>query len=184
VFTHACLLSVKAFIEIVEFLFTIPGVTVYLSSFLSQNTLEKFLAVNDNVAKVGENPNSHELCKNTQGVINLVCGNAPRGNCRGDKATIDWEAESKPLPKYRKATAENNPPIPSLKSTGPLTSTAMTGNHLSTTSIVTTNCRPAIATTVCRLSIVMTDCQSAIVMTGETPSLQATVFTGNRSAEF
>ena len=60
----------------------------------------------------------------------------------------------------------------------------MTGNQLSTTSIVTTDCQLAIATTICRPSIVMTDCQSAIVMTGETPSLQATVFTGNRSAEF
>ena len=43
-------------------------------------------------------------------VINSVCGNVSWGNCRGGKHAIDWEAESKPLPKHRKRGAENCQP--------------------------------------------------------------------------
>ena len=43
-------------------------------------------------------------------VINSVCGNVRRGNCRGSKHAIDWKAESKPLPKHKKYGAENRQP--------------------------------------------------------------------------
>lgn len=106
----------KAFIELVQYLFTIPGVKCFLSGWLSQDTVEKFFGCQRQRGKSGDNPNEYEFCKNTQAlrVINSVCGNVPRGNCRGNKSRIDWEAESKPLPKRRKAGKENHLPSPSV----------------------------------------------------------------------
>ena len=103
------LLVVKAFVELVQYLFTIPGVKCFLSGWLSQDTLEKFFGNQRQCGKRGDNPNQYEFCKNTQAlrVINSVCGNVPRGNCRGNKTNIDWEAENKPLPKRRKTGQEN-----------------------------------------------------------------------------
>jgi len=58
----------------------------------------------------------HDFCKNVQALhlINTVCKNFHRGNCRGSKHTTDWEAESKPLPKRRKCRVnkENATPKP------------------------------------------------------------------------
>ena len=43
-------------------------------------------------------------------MINSVFGNVPRGNCRGAKAMINWEAESKPLSKRSTETVFLNIP--------------------------------------------------------------------------
>ena len=98
--------------KIVRYLFTIPGVKSFLSSRLSQDPLEKFFGCQRQRGKSNENPNVYDFCKNTQAlrVINSVCGNVSWGNCRGSKHAIDWEAESKPLPKHRKCGAENRQP--------------------------------------------------------------------------
>jgi len=84
---------VKSFVEIVEYLL----VTIFLSGWLSQDSLEKFFGCQRQRGKSNENPNAHDFCKNTQAlrVINTVCKDVPRGNCRGSKHSIDWEAESK-----------------------------------------------------------------------------------------
>ena len=102
-------LLMKSFVEIVQYLFGVPGVTKFSSGWLSQDSLEKFFGCQQQQGKSSENPNCYEFCKNTQalGVINSACGNVPRGNCRGSKYTIDWEAESKPLPKRRKTRSAN-----------------------------------------------------------------------------
>ena len=83
-----------------------------MSGWLSQDSLGKIFSCQRQQRKSGDNPNGYEFCKNTQALwaINTVCGNVPRGNCRGNKSDIDWEAESKLLPKYRKAGRENRPP--------------------------------------------------------------------------
>ena len=95
---------VNSFVKIVQYLLTVPGVKCFLSSRLSQDPLEKFFGCQRQRGKSSENPNVYEFCKNTQAlrVINSVCGNVPRGNCRGSKHSIDWQAESKPLPKRKK----------------------------------------------------------------------------------
>ena len=41
-------------------------------------------------------------CGGRRPVINSVCGNVSRGNCRGNKHTIDIEKENTPLPKRRR----------------------------------------------------------------------------------
>ena len=80
-----CIHAVKAFVELVEYLFTVPGVTVFLSEKISQDPIEKFFGCQRQRGRVNENPNAQEFLKNTQAlrVINGMCPNITRGNCRG-----------------------------------------------------------------------------------------------------
>ena len=86
--TLLCLSSplpvVCSFVELVQFLFTVPGVTVFLSNRLCQDPLEKFFGEQRQRGRVNENPNSRDFLKNTQAlrVINGVCRTV-KGNCRG-----------------------------------------------------------------------------------------------------
>lgn len=124
-------LFITFFVETVQYLFTVP---VSWVGFYRRAVLRSFLAVNTN----GENPNSHEFCNNIQAlrVINSVYGHALRGNCRGSKSSIDWEAESKPLPKRKKVRSENYPPPTKITEHQPSAttvhspSTATTGHQL------------------------------------------------------
>ena len=96
---------VKSFVKLVKFLFTVPGVTCFLSEKLSQDPLEKFFGCQRQRGGVNENPTVKEFCKNTQAlrVINSACQNVSRGNCRGNRGqSIDWEKENTPLPKRRR----------------------------------------------------------------------------------
>ena len=79
-------LSVRSFIEITKLAFTVPGVKAFLSERLSQDPLEKFFECQRQRGGTSENPNVSEFCKNTQAlrVINSVCGDVARGNCRGN----------------------------------------------------------------------------------------------------
>ena len=45
-----------------------------------------------------------QTSKNIQAlrVINGVCGNVTKGNCRGSKKALDVDEESQPLPKRRR----------------------------------------------------------------------------------
>ena len=87
-------------------IFTIPGVTVFLSERLSQDPLEQFFGCQRQRGGTSENPNMAEFCKNTQAlrVINSVCGDVSRGNCRGNKCvhSLDIEKENIPLPKRKR----------------------------------------------------------------------------------
>ena len=95
--------AVKSFVEIVEFIFKILGVKFFLSERLSQDPLKNFFGCQRQRGRTGENPNAHQFCKNTQAlrVINSICGNITKGNCRGSKQHVDMQ-DSKPLPKRRK----------------------------------------------------------------------------------
>ena len=90
--------------ELLEYIFTIPGVKVFLSERLSQDPLEKFFGCQRQRGTTNENPNVAQFCKNTQAlrVINGVCGNVSKSNCRGNKTSIGREKENCPLPKRRK----------------------------------------------------------------------------------
>jgi len=92
---------VKSFLELVRYIFTIPGVKMFLSERLSQDPLENFFGCQRQRRGAHENPNVSEFCKNTNAlrVINSVCGNVSKGNCRGNKEVLDIQAESRPLRK-------------------------------------------------------------------------------------
>ena len=95
---------------LVRYLFTLPGVKVFLSERLCQDPLEKFFGCQRQRGGVSENPNVKEFYKNTQAlrVVNSVARNAVYGNCRGNKGgnTIDWEKENKPL--HKRKTPKRN----------------------------------------------------------------------------
>ena len=84
-----------------QFLLTIPGVNSFLSERLSQDPLEKFFSCQRQRGRTGENPNVAEFCCNTQAirVIDTVCANVSKGNCRGNVERLDTDKENQPLPK-------------------------------------------------------------------------------------
>ena len=61
----------------VEFAFTIPGVTALLSNKLCQDPIENVFGQQRQRGRVNENPNSRDFLKNTQAlrVVNGVCKN-------------------------------------------------------------------------------------------------------------
>ena len=87
--------------DLVEFIFTIPGVTVLLSNRICQDPLEDFFGQQRQRGRVNENPNVLEFIKNTQAmrVVNTACSTV-RGNCRGtQKRKGPIEVENTPLQK-------------------------------------------------------------------------------------
>jgi len=99
-------------LELVEYIFTIPGVTVFLSERLSQDTLENYFGCQRQRGKSHENPNVLQFCDNHQAlrVINGTCATVSKGNCRGSKNVINWEQENRPLPKRRRCKLDTTDP--------------------------------------------------------------------------
>ena len=98
----------KSFIELIQYLFGIPGVKVFLSGKLSQDPLERYFGCARQSNGSHDNPNAAEFGKITQTlrIANSVCASAHirHGNCRGHKrqTTDDLADEIKeniPLPK-------------------------------------------------------------------------------------
>lgn len=92
--------------ELVEYLFTIAGVKVFLSEKVSQDPIEKFFGWQRQRGRVNENPNVQEFLKNTQAlhVINGMSPTVTRGNCRGNTEqqmpdTTPLHKRSKPRPR-------------------------------------------------------------------------------------
>ena len=91
--------TVKSFIELVKFAFTIPGVTIMYSNKLCQDCLENYFGQQRQRGGTNKNPNASQCLKNTQAlrVINSTCGTI-RGNCRGTKGVKSlMDAENTPL---------------------------------------------------------------------------------------
>jgi len=74
--------TVFSFVELVEFVFTIPGVKAFLSERISQDPLEKFFGCQRQRGRVNENPTAMQFYKNTQAlrVVNTVCLPSVREN--------------------------------------------------------------------------------------------------------
>ena len=98
---------VKSFVELVQYLFTVSGVSSFLSGKINQDPLEKFFGRQRQRGRVNENPSVSEFVKNTQSlrVVGNVCGDSIKGNCRGQNKKsgvimVDKE-NSEPLNKRR-----------------------------------------------------------------------------------
>ena len=67
--------TVRSFVELVKFVFTIPGVTVFLSGRICQDPLEGFLGQQRQRGRVNENPSVQQFVENTRAlrVINGAC---------------------------------------------------------------------------------------------------------------
>ena len=108
---YPCIISaiVPSFVQLVRFLFDVPGVNVFLSEKISQDPLEKFFGLQRQRGKTNDNPTTVEFLKNTEHlrVINSVCQPSIRSNCRGtnnkDKrhVPIELDKENAPLPKRK-----------------------------------------------------------------------------------
>lgn len=103
----------KSFIEVVRYLFTVPGVTSFLSQRICQDPLENFFGCQRQRGGVHDNPNVQEFVKNTQAlrVINSFCKGPSRGNCRGGLKLVSnsrvTDQENEPLPKRRKTKSHS-----------------------------------------------------------------------------
>ena len=100
----------KSFVELVKYLFSIPGVKLFLSERLSQDSLENFFGTQRQRGKTNENPNVKDFCHNTH-VISSFCADPVKGNCRGKKtlpAESDISKENIPLPKRKRARCTKN----------------------------------------------------------------------------
>ena len=95
---------VWSFVELVPFIFKIPGVNSFLSERISQDPLEKYFGCQRQKGGTNTNPNLATFLKNNQTlrVVNTVAGDVPRGNCCGQKSQINVEDENAPLPKRRR----------------------------------------------------------------------------------
>ena len=71
--------TVLSLTEMVKFIFTIPGVTVFLSNKICQDSLENFFGQQRQRGRVHENPSVSDFLKNTQAlrVINGGVGMLP-----------------------------------------------------------------------------------------------------------
>ena len=80
----------------VKEIFTIPGVSAFLSDRICQYPLENVFGQQRQQGRVNENPNAREFTKNTQTmrIVNGLCSNV-RGNCRG--GSVEGNTESPKL---------------------------------------------------------------------------------------
>ena len=91
----------KSFIELVQFVFTVPSVDSFLSQRICQDPLERFFGLQRQRGGVHENPNVVEFTTNTQAlrVVNSFCHAPYRGNCRSGPSEQQEDALHKPLSK-------------------------------------------------------------------------------------
>ena len=81
---YAVVYQLTSFVELVQYLFTMPGVSLFLSNRICQDPLENFFGQQRQRGRTHENPSSAKFIKSTQAlrVISNTCGTI-RGNCRG-----------------------------------------------------------------------------------------------------
>ena len=85
-----------------EYVFTLPDVSVFLSQRITQDPLENFFGCQRQRGGTHDNPSVHEFQKNMQAlrVVNSFVKGPVKGNCRGSKGLDKvLEKENHPLPK-------------------------------------------------------------------------------------
>ena len=98
-------------IDLVKFLFTIPGVNSFLSERLSQDPLENYFGQQRQRGGVNENPTCDQFLKNNQAlrVVSSIKVKLTNGNTRGSRPDEDrlTSVSTNPLPKRRKTSQSN-----------------------------------------------------------------------------
>lgn len=100
-YSHAA----KSFLELVPYLFSLPGLKSFLSQRICQDPLEKFFGCQRQRGGTHDNPTAAEFLKNTQAlrVVNSFCRHVASGNCRGGmKENEDSGKENRPIAKRRR----------------------------------------------------------------------------------
>uniref|UniRef100_A0A1X7V3S1 Uncharacterized protein n=1 Tax=Amphimedon queenslandica TaxID=400682 RepID=A0A1X7V3S1_AMPQE len=88
-----------SFIDLVSFLFTIPGVKSFLSEHISQDPLEKFFGRQHQRGNAHENPSSQEFLKHNGAlrVVNLIKIDNYEGNTHQHHDTTNVITSTEPL---------------------------------------------------------------------------------------
>lgn len=98
--------SALSLIDLVEYAFTVTGVTSFLSQRICQDPLENFFGCQRQRGGTHDNPTAADFEKNMQSlrVIKSFAKGPKKGNCRGFGATdfVVTDKENKPLPKRRR----------------------------------------------------------------------------------
>ena len=99
-------LVVNSFVQLVRYIFTIPGVKIFLSERLNQDALESFFGKQRQRGGGSDNPNVSQFLSGTSSlrVQGSIALQPLRGNSRQYKriAEKDLIAESTPLPKRKR----------------------------------------------------------------------------------
>ena len=102
--------TAHSFVELVRYLFKVPGVKVFLSRRVCQDPLEKFFGCQRQRGGTHDNPTVKEFEQNTQAlrVVNSFCREVAKGNCRGNKGDSQpvLEQENNPLPRRKQSRAK------------------------------------------------------------------------------
>ena len=100
-FLSACVFTLKAFIEIVQFIFKIPGVKFFLNERISQDPLKNFFGCQRQRTRTADKCLPILQEHSSIRVINSVCRNISKGNCCGRAQSIVVK-DDKPLSKRQR----------------------------------------------------------------------------------
>ena len=97
--------SAHSFIELVEYLFAVPGVKLFFSRRICQDPLEKFFGCQRQRGATNDNPSVQQFLQNTQvlRVANSFCREVVKGNCQGNTEKEPCK-ENSPLPRRSNAS--------------------------------------------------------------------------------
>ncbi|XP_019862720.1 PREDICTED: uncharacterized protein LOC109591422 [Amphimedon queenslandica] len=103
-------ITTHSFIDLIKFIFTIPGVKSFLSERLSQDPLEKFFGRQRQRGRANKNPTSSEFLKNNRALrlVNSITIETHKGNTRGKEEDLTTYVSTKPLERKRKSKAVCN----------------------------------------------------------------------------
>ena len=98
----------NSFIELITYLFTLPGVKYFLSEKICQDPLERFFGCQRQRGGTHDNPNTLEFYRNTQAlrVVNSFCRPSIKGNCRQENKGDLYDENAPPL--KRRTTKQAN----------------------------------------------------------------------------
>ena len=85
-----------SFVELMKYLFTVPGVEVFFSCHICQDPLEKFFGNQRQIGGTHDNTTVYDFQKNTQPlrVVNSFCRGTVKGNCRGNDELQQMDSQS------------------------------------------------------------------------------------------
>lgn len=91
--------AVNSFVELVQYLFTLPGTQYFLSEKICQDPLERFFGCQRQRGGTHDNPNALEFYRNTQAlrVVNSLCRPSIKGNCRRENGADIYDENPPPL---------------------------------------------------------------------------------------
>lgn len=103
-------MTTTSFIELVKYLFTVPGVRFFLSRRLFQDPLEKFFGCQRQIGRTHDNTTVNDFERNTQAlrVVDSFCRASVKSNCRGNEELNSTDHEMYSLPKRKKKSKDND----------------------------------------------------------------------------